>query len=125
MVSRTSPAARRALGALLEIRRILAPDGETDEHVKAYSTAPNLAPLNVAMGAIKRVIADKGFAFVTRYGGGQDVFLHATAMAPGAFEKLRVGTVLTYRVKETGRRPQATDADFVSGPVAQPASETS
>jgi cold shock CspA family protein len=51
---------------------------------------------------------------VTRHGGGKDVFLHATAMPPGAFEKLTVGTVLTYRVRETDRGPQATDAEFVS-----------
>lgn len=117
MVSRTSPAARRALGAILEIRRILALDGARDDQIKAYWTSPTVAPLNLAMGEVKRTVAGKGFVFVTRYGGGKDVFLHATALPPGVFDQLVIGTVLTYRVKETEKGLQATDAELVSSPA--------
>jgi cold shock CspA family protein len=114
MVTRTSPASRRALGALLEIRRVLGLDDDEDHRVATFWTAPGAAPLHLSMGAVHSVKSDKGYAFVKPFGGGKDVFVHAKALPGGDFERLMADSVVTFRTKETDKGFQATDVEFVT-----------
>ena len=59
----------------------------------------------------------EGFAFVAPFGGGKDVFLHKSELAPGDFARLTNETILTFRTLETDKGIQATDVEFVTAPA--------
>lgn len=113
MVEETSPASRRVLGAVLEIRRVLGRDDERDRSIADYWTADDDALLNLKMGRIK-LVTDKGYAFIEPYGDDKDVFLHASALEPGGFNTLTAGTVLTFRVARDAKGERATDVEVVA-----------
>ena len=45
----------------------------------------------MASGTIKSLVAERGFGFVAREGGGGDLFFHASSVRGAPFEELRVG----------------------------------
>jgi CspA family cold shock protein len=61
-------------------------------------------------GRIKKILADKGFGFITPDDGGDDVFFHRSRVAPKTqFEDLREGDEVQYQVKPGDKGPQAFD----------------
>ncbi|MBX9243480.1 cold shock domain-containing protein [Actinotalea ferrariae] len=67
-----------------------------------------------ADGTVTWYDADKGFGFVTQESGGEDVFVHARALAGGLTE-LSEGDRVTFDVAESERGPQARDVRLVGG----------
>jgi cold shock protein len=59
-------------------------------------------------GTIKKVIADKGFGFIS--GDGGELFFHHSSLEGTAIEALRIGQAVTY---EEGRGPKGPRAEKV------------
>ena len=59
-------------------------------------------------GTIKKLIADKGFGFISGEGG--ELFFHHSSLEGTAIEALRVGQAVTY---EEGRGPKGLRAEKV------------
>jgi CspA family cold shock protein len=47
-------------------------------------------------GTIKKLVADRGFGFISAVSG--DIFFHHTVVADNKFEELKEGQVVTYEV---------------------------
>ena len=50
---------------------------------------------------------DKGFGFIARDGGGKDVFVHISALAPSGLMALNEGERATFDVAEGRKGPEA------------------
>ena len=59
-------------------------------------------------GTIKKVIADKGFGFISGEGG--ELFFHHSSLEGTAIETLQIGQAVTY---EEGRGPKGPRAENV------------
>jgi CspA family cold shock protein len=57
-------------------------------------------------GAIKKIVADKGFGFI----GGErgDLFFHCSEVKDVPFESLKVGQMVEYEVSQGPKGPRAT-----------------
>lgn len=62
----------------------------------------------MAQGTIKKLVADKGFGFISGERG--ELFFHHSALEGAAIEDLRVGQAVTY---EEGRGPKGPRAEKV------------
>ena len=54
-------------------------------------------------GTIKRLVADRGFGFIS--GDREDVFFHHTAVVEGSFDDLQTGQTVDYELESGGSRP--------------------
>jgi CspA family cold shock protein len=54
----------------------------------------------VATGTVKWFNATKGFGFIQPDGGGNDVFVHISAVERAGLSNLNEGTKVSYEVKE-------------------------
>lgn len=61
----------------------------------------------MAQGTIKKIVADKGFGFIS--GDRGDVFFHHSALPAGAFDTLREGQSVQYEIEQGqgGKGPRA------------------
>ena len=59
-------------------------------------------------GKVKWFNADKGFGFIDRE-GGEDVFVHFSAIQTDGFRTLDEGQSVTFEVEQGQRGPQATN----------------
>jgi len=69
------------------------------------------------VGVVARWRSDKGFGFITPEGGGDDVFVHQSAIFASGYRSLVVGETVEYSLLHEGGR---TKADRVSAPDGQP-----
>jgi CspA family cold shock protein len=61
----------------------------------------------MARGTVKWFNAEKGFGFITVDGGGQDVFVHYSAIDMPGYKSLEEGQVVTFEVGTGSKGPQA------------------
>ena len=63
----------------------------------------------MATGTVKWFSSDKGYGFITPDGGGEDLFVHFSAIAGSGFKTLDEGTKVSFEVTQGQKGPQATD----------------
>jgi CspA family cold shock protein len=62
---------------------------------------------DMANGTVKWFNAEKGYGFITVEGGGQDVFVHYSAIDMGGYKVLEEGQQVTFEVGSGSKGPQA------------------
>jgi cold shock protein len=60
-------------------------------------------------GTVKWFNADKGFGFITPSEGGDDLFVHFSAITMEGYKSLDEGQRVSYEVGQGQKGPQATD----------------
>jgi CspA family cold shock protein len=63
----------------------------------------------MATGTVKWFSNDKGYGFITPDEGGEDLFVHFSAIAGGGFKTLVEGAKVSFEVTQGQKGPQATD----------------
>jgi cold shock protein len=61
----------------------------------------------MAQGTVKWFSQDKGYGFITPDEGGEDLFVHFSAIAGSGFKTLEEGEKVTYEVGQGQKGPQA------------------
>jgi cold shock protein len=68
----------------------------------------------MALGTVKWFNDAKGFGFITQEGGGEDVFVHHTAIQADGFRSLAEGQKVEFEVKKGPKGLQAASVRAVS-----------
>ena len=61
----------------------------------------------MALGTVKWFNAEKGYGFITVDGGGQDVFVHYSAIDMGGYKVLEEGQLVSFEIGTGDKGPQA------------------
>jgi cold shock protein len=61
----------------------------------------------MAQGTVKWFSQDKGYGFITPDDGGEDLFVHFSAIQGSGFRNLQEGEKVTYEVGQGQKGPQA------------------
>jgi len=67
---------------------------------------------NMEQGTVKWFNAEKGFGFIERE-GGDDVFVHFSAIQSEGFKSLDEGQKVTFEVEQGQRGPQASNVQKI------------
>ena len=76
------------------------PHGDTQRSMSAPRSQGSSQAGGSGRGTVKWFNSQKGFGFIQPDNGGQDVFVHATAVERAGIQDLREGEVLTYDLEE-------------------------
>jgi CspA family cold shock protein len=63
--------------------------------------------MRVAQGTVKWFNPDKGFGFINVAGGGQDVFVHFSAIETGGYRSLDENQRVEFDITQGQKGPQA------------------
>ena len=63
-------------------------------------------------GTVKWFSNDKGYGFITPDAGGEDLFVHFSAIAGSGFKTLEEGAKVSFEVTQGQKGPQATDVQI-------------
>ncbi len=61
----------------------------------------------MAQGTVKWFNAEKGYGFITVDGGGQDVFVHYSAIEGNGYKSLEEGQAVVFEMGTGAKGPQA------------------
>jgi cold shock protein len=61
----------------------------------------------MAQGTVRRFNQDRGYGFIKPDDGGEDVFVHYSAIEGSGFRTLEEGDKVTYEVTQGRKGPQA------------------
>ena len=61
----------------------------------------------MAQGTVKWFNADKGFGFIAQDGGGEDVFVHYSAIQSDGFRTLEENQRVAFEASQGAKGPQA------------------
>ena len=64
-------------------------------------------------GTVKWFNADKGFGFITPAEGGEDLFVHFSAITGSGFKTLDEGQRVSFNVTQGQKGPQASDVTVI------------
>jgi cold shock protein len=64
-------------------------------------------------GTVKFFNATKGFGFIAPEGGGQDVFVHATALEAAGIRSLSEGQRVSFEIQPDKRGSKAADLKLI------------
>jgi cold shock protein len=67
----------------------------------------------MATGTVKWFSNDKGYGFITPDAGGEDLFVHFSAIAGGGFKTLAEGAKVEFELGEGTKGPQATNVRVI------------
>lgn len=65
-------------------------------------------------GTVKWFNPSKGYGFIGREDGGEDIFVHFSALKMDGYRSLREGQIVEFTVEEGPKGLQAADVDLVS-----------
>ena len=68
----------------------------------------------MATGTVKWFNAEKGYGFITLDEGGQDVFVHFSAIEMSGYRVLEEGQKVTFEVGQGAKGPQAEGVKLAS-----------
>lgn len=71
-------------------------------------------------GVVKFFNAQKGFGFIQQEGGGEDVFVHVSAVERAGLESLAEGQELQFNLVDRGGKVSAQDLQIVGDVIATP-----
>jgi cold shock protein len=63
----------------------------------------------MATGTVKWFNSEKGYGFITPDDGGEDLFVHFSAISGSGFKTLDEGAKVSFEVTQGQKGPQATD----------------
>lgn len=64
-------------------------------------------------GTIKKIIADKGFGFITIEGEAKDLFFHRNEVKNVSFEELKEGDKVSFEKADSPKGPNATNVNRI------------
>jgi CspA family cold shock protein len=67
----------------------------------------------MATGTVKWFNADKGYGFIAQSEGGDDVFVHFSAIEGSGYRSLDEGATVEYEVEQGPKGPQARNVTLV------------
>ena len=68
----------------------------------------------MATGTVKWFNADKGYGFIAQSEGGDDVFVHFSAIEGTGYKSLDEGATVEYEVEQGPKGPQAKSVNVVA-----------
>ena len=68
----------------------------------------------MATGTVKWFNAEKGYGFISQASGGDDVFVHFSAIQSEGYKSLNEGAQVEYEVEQGPKGPQARGVTVVS-----------
>src|SRR5690348_3678690 len=75
--------------------------------VRDFGSGSSDMGVGMAQGTVKWFNPDKGFGFVTQDGGGDDVFVHFSAIQSGGYRSLEENQRVEFEVVQGKKGPQA------------------